>query len=102
MPTTLAAVGVCCAVLGFLAWIGYGAFATQGILASMSRQWEVAHRMFEYAGAFRLAQLPLGVLSVGLGFAAKATGEDSMLARKLGILAVGLGIAVLALLFVWV
>lgn len=97
-PTVIGVVGCCCALLGFLSWIGYGKFATKGIYAVISRQSEVAHHMASYVGGFHMAQLVLGVLSIGLGWKASAMGEDSTLARRLGALAVCSGVAVLALL----
>jgi hypothetical protein len=82
--------------------MGYASFATRGIYATASQNMEAAHRMATYAGRFSLAQLLLGVLSVGLGWSVKATSRDSVLAGRLGVWAVYLGVAVLVLMLVLV
>jgi hypothetical protein len=58
--------------------------------------------MASYAEGFRFAQLPLGVLSVDLGWIARSRGEDSRLARRLGVSAICLGSLVLALMLLLV
>jgi hypothetical protein len=58
-PTIFAVVGCCCALLGFLSWIGYGTFATKGIHAVISRPSQVAYLMASYADGFRVGQLVL-------------------------------------------
>jgi hypothetical protein len=98
----LGSVGVCCALLGLLAWIEYGSFATRAINASFSGEKASAYRMASYADGFHIAQLLLGVLSVGLGWIARARGGDSRLARRLGFSAICLGVAVLALMLLLV
>jgi len=101
-PTILGLVGVTCALLGLLAWIEYGAFATRGIFAAASGQRKVAHRMASYADGFRCVQLLLGVLSIGMGWTARTRREASRLARASGFAAICLGVVVLALLMLLV
>jgi hypothetical protein len=102
LPTILGLLGVSCGVLGVIAWIEYGRFATRAISAVTSRDSELAHRLALYADGFRFAEALLGVLSVGLGWTAKARSDGSGLVRRLGVSAVCLGVAVLALLFLLV
>jgi hypothetical protein len=102
MPTIVGVLGVCAALLGLLAWIGYGTFATRDIVAVIDRESEVADRMASFADGFSIAQLLLGVLSLGLGWIAMARGGDSRLARVFGVSAVCLGAVVLALLMLLV
>jgi hypothetical protein len=102
VPAILGVVSVCCALLGLVAWFGYGAFAMRGINAMISGEKASAYRMASYADGFHIAQLLLGLLSVGLGWTARARGGDSRLARRLGFSAVCLGVAVLALMLLLV
>jgi len=99
--TILGAVGISCALLGFLAWIEYGAFATRGIFAAASGQRDLAYRMASCADGFRLVQLLLGVLAVGLG-STKTRGSETRPARALGVAAICLGVVVLALMLLLV
>jgi hypothetical protein len=91
------ALGIVCALLGFLAWIEYGTFAMRGINAVIRRRPEVARRMAVYADALRLAQVLLALLAIGLGWAGVVKSGDSRLARRLGIAALGTGLVVLGL-----
>jgi hypothetical protein len=102
MPTIAGVVGICSAILGLLAWIGYGAFATRGIAAVIDHKPDLAYRMASYADGFHFAQLILGILSLGLGRIAIVRGEASRFARVLGLAAVCLGTVVLALLMLLV
>jgi hypothetical protein len=97
MSAILGLIGAACAVLGLLAWIGYGTFAMRGIEAVISHEPDLARRMTWYADAFHLAQLLLGVLAIWLGSIATARGEGSRLARASGVSAVCAGVVVLAL-----
>jgi hypothetical protein len=97
-PAILGTAGVTCAMLGLLAWGEHAGFAARGIFAAASRDMVTARRMSSHAGGFSLAQLLLGVLSIGLGWIARARGKDSRLARRLGVSAVCVGVIVLALL----
>jgi hypothetical protein len=100
--TALGGVGIACAMLGLLAFVGYGWFATRGIYAAHARNMVAAHRMASFAGGFSLAQLPLGLLAIGLGWGATTRARGTALAKGLGASAVGLGVVVLLLLFVLV
>ena len=98
----MGAVAVTCALLGLLAFRGYGSFAMRGIHAVIARDPVAARRMASHAGWFTGAQLVLGVLAIGLGWVARARGKGSRLAGGLGTSALGLGILVLLLAFLLV
>ena len=101
-PALLGIAAVACAVLGLLAWCGYATFAARGILAAATHDMETAHRMGSRAGEFSLAQMLLGILSIGLGGITRASSGGSRLASRLGTTAVCVGVVVLALLFLLV
>lgn len=100
--TAIGGVAIACALLGLVAFVGYGMFATRGIDAVHTRDMVSAHRMAAFAGGFSLAQLLLGLLAVGLGWGAIARGGGTALARRLGALGLGIGVLVLLLSFVLV
>lgn len=102
LPATLGVVAVSCALLGLLAFRGYGLFAMRGINAVIARDQVAVHHMAIYAGWFTSAQLVLGLLAIGLGWVARARGEGSRLAGGLGTSVLGLGILVLLLAFLLV
>ncbi|WP_406696713.1 hypothetical protein V5E97_37575 [Singulisphaera sp. Ch08] len=101
-PFVLGVFGVSSALVGLMAWFGYGTFATRGIAAVILSDPVLAQRMDSYAGAFSLAQLVLGILAVGLGWGARAREESSRLAQGLGASAIGFGALVLLLLLLLV
>jgi len=101
-PAILGVAGISCALLGLIAWIEYGLFATRGIFAASSHDMAAAYRMALYADGLHLAQLLLAVLAVGLGWNARMRGADSRVARRLGFSAVCVGGVVLALLLLLV
>jgi hypothetical protein len=102
LSTILAWLGVSCALLGLLAWVGYGAFATRAIHLVISRDPATAHRVALYADAFHFAQLLLGTLAVGLGWSARVRAEGSKLARMVRFSALCLGVVVLSLMMLLV
>src|SRR4051812_17097883 len=82
--TALGRVGIACALLGLLAFLGYGTFAARGIKAVSARDMVAAHRMTFFAGASSLAQLLLGLLAVGLGWGVSARDWGTADAKKVG------------------
>ena len=102
LPAILSVVGNFCGLLGILAWNEYATFAMRGINAVFHHETEAAHRMASFTGLFSFSQLLLGVLSVGLGWTARAKGVDSRIVRVSGVSAMCLGSISLLLLMLLV
>jgi hypothetical protein len=101
-PMTVGRIGLCCGLIGILCWIGYGHFATRAIFAVIAHQRATADRFVTYAGRFQAAQLISGISSIGLGWTARARGEESRSAGRIGFSSVCLGIIALMLSMVFV
>jgi hypothetical protein len=98
LPALLGGAGVSFALLGFLAWFGYGAFAMRAIRATISHDSLASHRAAACADGLRLAQMLLGISAVLLGGICLGRAEARS-DEQLGRLALWVGAAVLALSF---
>jgi hypothetical protein len=83
LPMVFGTVAVSCALLGLIAFGGYGRFAARGIhLAAIDPV--AAHRTGLIAGYLTIGQLLLSLLAISLGGIAMIIGKKSRSAKRLG------------------